>query len=141
MKTIKILALSIFQTLLFTLSGYLLIRFSLNQTYGNAASIGIIGGADGPTAIFVASKLDIGIFLKYSYISMFMLFLVANLSALVKNNVISVILTLFCFLFAVAGIYFALSDIVSWGWIVMVFIAAILMGSGYFISRKVINKK
>lgn len=140
MKTIKILALSILQTLLFTLSGYLLIRLSAYLLYDSAAAIGIIGGADGPTAIFVASKLNIGLFLEYSYISMFTLFLIANLSALVKNNVISVVLALVCFLFAVSGIYFALSNIAAWVWIVMIFIAVILMGGGYFISRKVINK-
>ena len=39
-------------------------RISVKEVWdmtSGAASIGIIGGADGPTAVFIASKLPIGI--------------------------------------------------------------------------------
>lgn len=140
MKSIKILAISILQTLLFTLSGYLFLRLSLTHAYENAGAIGIIGGADGPTAIFTAFKFDISVFFQYSYVSMFILFLIANLSALIKNKIISVILAAICFLLAVAGIYFLLSINGQWLWIVMILIAAALMTGGYILSRRICNE-
>lgn len=140
MKSIKILAISILQTLLFTLLGYLFLRLSLAQAYENAGAIGIIGGADGPTAIFMSFKLDISVFFQYSYVTMFVLFLIVNLSALIKNKVVSVILATICFLFAAAGIYFLFSINAQWLWVVMILIAAALMTGGYILSRRICNE-
>ncbi|TAH63656.1 MAG: hypothetical protein EWM50_01945 [Gottschalkiaceae bacterium] len=56
------------------------LSYKLNKDVNNASSIGIIGGADGPTAIFIASQpsfnLAIGIFSLLTIAGIIYLFIV-----------------------------------------------------------------
>lgn len=140
MNTFKILALSVLQTLLFSVFAYLFFRMQvLNIVPDGAAAIGIIGGADGPTAIFVANKLNGLGWLSYYFISMMLLFFVSNLSGLVKNKFISILIITLCCMFAVIGLVFALYNFL-WIMICTCAIILILMLGGYFITNKFVRK-
>ncbi len=56
------------------------LSYKLNRGIGNAASIGIIGGADGPTSIFIASQPSpyflTGIFALLTVVGILTLFII-----------------------------------------------------------------
>lgn len=137
MKTIKILGIALFQTLIYSVLVYLSIRyFAQNMGQGNAAAIGIIGGADGPTAIFSASKFDLSKFFHFSVTGMLIAFIIANVSALLNKKSLSIIILILSYVFVAVSLVVSLSDIL-WMPVVMLIILAALMYGGYYVSKKV----
>lgn len=111
MKTLKVLGISIVQSLFFVMLSYIIIRtfvlISDIMPNDGAAAIGIIGGADGPTAIFFSSKAFSGDPFLLNFFVSLAIILICNLSAFVQSNVISrsilllcnILFLLYCYLF------------------------------------------
>jgi len=137
MKTIKVLALALFQTLIYSVLVYFSIRyFAQSMGTDGAASIGIIGGADGPTAIFVASKFDLSKFFHFSVTGMFVAFLIANVSALLSRKALSITILILSYLFVAVSIMVSIGNML-WMPVIMLIILAALMFGGYYASKKI----
>lgn len=136
MKTVKILGLSLLQTLIYVSLIYVSIRYHAhNLGSDSAAAIGIIGGADGPTAVFVASKFDLSSFFHFSVAGMLIAFIIANVSSLLSNRIISIVILILSYMFTAVSIYVSLIGML-WLPVMMLIVLAGLMLGGYFLSKK-----
>lgn len=137
MKTIKILGLALLQTLIYVFLIYASIRYhAQNLGSDSTAAIGIIGGADGPTAIFVASKFNLNSYFHFSVAGMLIAFIIANVSSLLSNRIVSIVILILSYLFTAVSIYVSLIGML-WMPVMMLIILAGLMLGGYFLSKKI----
>lgn len=84
MKTIGI---ALLQGLIYYVFMYsLMYSFSFSFPDGNASAIGIIGGADGPTAIFWASPIAWASSILFQVIAVFVLCMLCNYIATMKKR-------------------------------------------------------
>lgn len=141
MKYLKISGISVLQTLLLFLISWKAIYLSVQGliTDGeSAAAIGIIGGADGPTAIFVSTKVQEKSLCFILLMSVLLISLISNLSSQIKHKTLSVLIFSLCCLIMVIivgtfiGIYIHIGIT-----LIVILLIFLLMFAGYFISRKV----
>ena len=78
MKKIKIDKVIILITVIIT---FVLVQLKSSLDSKEAASIGIIGGADGPTAIFIASKVGAGTMTLLAVVTAVIIVLIITLIA------------------------------------------------------------
>lgn len=99
MKALKITGISLVQSFLFTLLTCVVITNLFpypDMVAEKAAAIGIIGGADGPTAVFLSSKSFSGNILTLTFIVIWILASICNLSALVPRTILSWAIFILC---------------------------------------------
>lgn len=137
MKSLKITGISLAQSFLFTLLTCVIISnfFPYPDIVSEkAAAIGIIGGADGPTTVFLSMKSFSGNILALTFCIIGILALISNLSALVQGIVLSRTIFILCNLLMLAYCYLFL----HYGIIILVL--TMLMGitiltMGYMVIR------
>ena len=138
MKYLKIAGISIIQTVLIYIVNRLILHYSLSQLIPDAASsIGIIGGADGPTAIFTASSKNYSHWMPEFGFSVFILLNVANLAAQIKDRTLSRVIFSFCCFLTLFDWSQSMIFHTIGAYIIIILSTLIIMFSGYLLSRKI----
>jgi len=141
MKYLKISGISVLQTLLFFLISWKAIHLSIQGLIPDgesAAAIGIIGGADGPTAIFVSTKVQEQSLYFILLMSVLLISFISNLSSQIKQKTLSaLIFSLCCLITAIIAATFIGVYVHIGITLIVILLIFLLMFAGYLISRKV----
>lgn len=136
MKYLKLFGIAVLQSvLMYLINTFAFLQYINSLADDSSAAIGIIGGADGPTAIFTASRFSGGysnMVMELTYIILF-LFFIANLASQVKDKVLSVMILVSCCLLTVSDLFIYF----TFGTVLVVLINLALIVGGYFLSRKI----
>jgi len=141
MKIPKILIVSLVEAILMVCSVWLINYLSIDRELMNSpGAIGIIGGADGPTAIFISTKLQNNLLFTAGLATAMFIAFLGNLTAFISNKALSVLLFSLCCIAVFSGIFlsaFILPDEkLILGGICIIIVQVI----GYIVSRKIINR-
>ncbi len=132
MKTMKIIGVTIIQSGIFLLLYKPLLYFAAwgGLKANHAASIGIIGGADGPTAVFVASSFSLGM---SSLLLFFFFSLIINWHSSGKRSNRWLLGSIVCYVFYLIAALVNFSLFLSF----LAVVAVSLFVVGYYVSRKI----
>lgn len=141
MKLLKTIGVSILQSCLYALLSSIIIKALISLPgipENGAASIGIIGSANGPMAVLLSSTIfDCSPWVQI-FATSFFIMLIANLSALVSDKAVSLSIHISCNLLLILYCFVWMSysyTILS----LMILVSIIILNVGYLFAKGVID--